>query len=485
MAVGKVSWFLLSGACLVLVVALWMNRSDENQTQHRLQLILQGLLKTETELQVEPSLKIAVGFGACLDVIVPSRHVFRNLKAPERPRNHDVLNTHDELLETFTYYFKHGAAAERFVANATLFREVLQQAKSSSEWRSTLGGNAALLATRFALEGAQVLLGSHMSADLKESLPEGVTVAGPEIDEDDYHMLLEYAAGEKFIQYKAPRANRFIIHNDHVNPRFRSIEGFDDKMKNFQPSLFVLGGVHVMDNFPYREGQLDSSMNRLLTVLQEIPTSTAIHFEMGSFVDHDLLKRIVRQVLPLSQSLGMNEQELANLNSLLKYDNISYVSDSYPRVATVLDQTRELFQSLYDSAPNGRPLSRIHIHTLAFQAILRVVRDPKHSVFEWMNTRASAAKSALTAHRHTCGSHDIDINRAKIIMDDSFTTTNGPNRQRIPFDPDEPVRCWNEVLQGTKVEVEFCVAPVLVCTKVLQTGGGGDNVSAAGLVLQV
>lgn len=69
-------------------------------------------------------------------------------------------------------------------------------------------------------------------------------------------------------------------------------------------------------------------------------------------------------------------------------------------------------------------------------------------------------------------------------MDDSFTTTNGPNRKRIPFMPDDPVRCWNEDLDGPNVEIEFCVAPVLVCTRVLQTGGGGDNVSAAGLVLQ-
>lgn len=72
----------------------------------------------------------------------------------------------------------------------------------------------------------------------------------------------------------------------------------------------------------------------------------------------------------------------------------------------------------------------------------------------------------------------------QIIMDDSFTTTNhGPDRKRIPFVPEDPVRCWNEFLGET--EVEICVAPVLVCTKVLQTGGGGDNVSAAGLVLQL
>lgn len=69
---------------------------------------------------------------------------------------------------------------------------------------------------------------------------------------------------------------------------------------------------------------------------------------------------------------------------------------------------------LHSSKPQSRPLSRIHIHTLAFQAILRVIKDPKNAVREWKATRASAAKAALTAHRHTCGSHEIDVNQAKV-----------------------------------------------------------------------
>lgn len=88
-------------------------------------------------------------------------------------------------------------------------------------------------------------------------------------------------------------------------------------------------------------------MNRLLTVLEEVPDTAAVHFEMASYVDAALMLRIIHQVLPLTQSLGMNEQELPNLISLLKYDNISYVADSYPRVATVLDQIRELFRFVY------------------------------------------------------------------------------------------------------------------------------------------
>lgn len=35
------------------------------------------------------------------------------------------------------------------------------------------------------------------------------------------------------------------------------------------------------------------------------------------------------------------------------------------------------------------------------------------------------------------------------------------------------------------VNVEVCVAPVLVCKNARQTAGAGDNISAAGLILQI
>ena len=56
--------------------------------------------------------------------------------------------------------------------------------------------------------------------------------------------------------------------------------------------------------------------------------------------------------------------------------------------------------------------------------------------------------------------------------------------QRVPFDENRPVACWFEILQGGK-EVEFCLAPNLVCSDAKQTAGGGDNISAAGLIVQL
>lgn len=190
-------------------------------------------------------------------------------------------------------------------------------------------------------------------------------------------------------------------------------------------------------------------------------------------------------VLPSqADSLGMNEQELPNLLSLLKGTNITVLSDPNPRVATVLDQMREVYRILNrpyrdvvaEGNPEGakvKPLTRLHVHTLAFQAII-VTRGS-----QWKNTMSATAKASLTANRHVCGSNDIDTSKARLIMDESFSVSRQEGSQRIPLQETKPVSCW------TEDDYEICVAPVLVCTEVYQTAGGGDNVSAAGLVLQI
>lgn len=185
----------------------------------------------------------------------------------------------------------------------------------------------------------------------------------------------------------------------------------------------------------------------------------------------------------------MNEQELPNLLSLLKGSNITVLSDPNPRVATVLDQMREVYRILNElykdandaSVENGtngananrKPLTRLHVHTLAFQAMI-VTRGS-----QWKNTMSATAKASLTANRHVCGSNDIDPSKARLIMDDSFSVSRQEGSQRIPLQETRPVSCWDEE------DYEICVAPVLVCTEVYQTAGGGDNISAAGLVLQI
>ena len=336
------------------------------------------------------------------------------------------------------------------------------------------------MATRFHKEGiSRILLGSRRSPDLEKFLPRDIKIAShSDPGDSDVHLLIEYPAGDSWGSLSAPRANRFILHSDKSNSMLKGMEEFHDQLHAFSPDLFVVSGLQMLDNFPYPANEGEERVDELASRVQDLKMNspaTKVHFEMASFTDARLLKQLVTGVIPFVDSLGMNEQELPNLRSIFTLGNITLASDSYPRTAVILDQMRDVF-AYADHLSSGR-ISRMHVHTLAFQAVL--VRKGS----DWRNTRAAATKSALTAHRHTCGSDVIDVAKARLIMDDSFTTTNGASKLRIQFDSKYPVACWEETVAG--VAVEICVAPVLVCTRVLLTAGGGDNVSAAGLVVQL
>ena len=47
---------------------------------------------------------------------------------------------------------------------------------------------------------------------------------------------------------------RFIVHNDENNPTVSSLEAFSEEVKQFSPTLLVVGGLQMLDNFPFSPG---------------------------------------------------------------------------------------------------------------------------------------------------------------------------------------------------------------------------------------
>ncbi len=223
-------------------------------------------------------------------------------------------------------------------------------------------------------------------------------------------------------------------------------------------------------------GERNSRLTKLRQTLESVPQSTLIHFELASYSEEEWSKDIIEHIVKHVDSLGMNEQELPNLYSMLTNGTMTLISDPYPRVATTLDHMRTVYHILKNKQgkEEHRKLTRLHVHTLGYQAIMTSLKSP------WKNTMSAAAKASLTANRHVCGNNQIQTDKAKLLMDDSFLTSRGEGGKRVTYDADRPVSCWEE-----DRELFICVAPVLVCTEVVQTAGGGDNISSAGLVLQI
>ncbi|KAF6211865.1 hypothetical protein GE061_012381 [Apolygus lucorum] len=361
------------------------------------------------------------------------------------PKHHDFINEFYELQESYAYYFKHGAAAERFTANSSLFDELVASAERAPGSRYVIGGNAAVMAMRMHLEGCSVLLGATLTDRHLLAIPNDIKVVGGPISRDDIHLVLEYKSGESWGPYTAPRANRFIIHNDFHNPRVKSLNEFGRQLENFKPDVFVVSGLQLMDNYQYAESEdvrsevLESIVHQMLMV----PRSTKVHFEMASYTEEEFLNSVQKTIVPYSDSLGMNEQELANLHSLYTYGNVSVVTDSTPRVAAVLDQMRSIFWEIRSRSkfiPGHKTLTRIHVHTLAFQAVMV---DNVHG--SWKQPDVAAAKASLTAYRHVCASPEVDANQAKLLMDDSFSRSAvTAETGRVVLEPERPVPCWQE-----------------------------------------
>ncbi|XP_066588073.1 ADP-dependent glucokinase [Prorops nasuta] len=467
---------------LIVFVAIYY-RNTENILQKRLYTVLQALERLENKHIITTRPKVAIGYGACTDVYIDAKYLLQYSEEVGRPEHYDEINSQLELLKSFAYYFRHGAAAERYMPNNTLFDELVSKARSFPSSYSTIGGNAAIMALRFAREGCDVTMAAKLTKSLQQMIPQAIKVIGGETNRDDIHLILEYKNGEFWGPYKSARANRYIIHNDANNPKIKSLNPFDKVLSTYDPDLLVISGLQMMDNYPLPKGERQNILNKVKKQMINRSPSTKIHFEMASFVEEQLLLDLCDSVIPYADSLGMNEQEIANLYNVMHYGNISLVVDSTPRVAIVLDQMRTLFKLIYtkgNDIENSRKLTRIHVHTLAYQAIFTV----KNSI--WKNTMAAAAKASLTAHRHVCATSNVDVRKATLIMDESFSTST-IDGTRMSLNLDKPVSCWDEVLKinEDKIYIEACVAPVLVCTEASQTAGGGDNISSAGLVLQI
>lgn len=142
------------------------------------------------------------------------------------------------------------------MSNSKLYDDLIEQALKQSDSRWSIGGNAPLMAKRFFMEGWKVLLAAKMSEKLKMYIPRNIQIVGIEENEevkDDIHMILEYKTNEMFGAYKAPRANRYIMHNDENNPLLSSLEKFGEYLPDFRPNLLVISGLQMMDNYPFKK----------------------------------------------------------------------------------------------------------------------------------------------------------------------------------------------------------------------------------------
>ena len=439
------------------------------------------------------NLTYVVGLNAAVDLIVPATELLSALKlsAPSSPphpnynnnnnnnNDNDVLNEDgldnlEALRACFAHHFSAGTAAERTFTDSAAYGHIVSVARSLSSSRVYPGGNAALigdhiLATPAGMAGQRrVVLVANVGPVLANLLPKNMEVAQEmKSDQDEVHLILEYAKGEKWGTLTAPRANRFIFSHDRTNAELRPLDGFRAALDRVQggtgvgkgkgenksnndvvastADVLVVSGVHQLASEP--ESLRQARVDKLVEFLDSVDSRLPVHLELACIEDAAFMALLASKVLSKVDSLGLNEQELAALaaavpeaphHALLARDGldipeVGLVADVMGWILSKFGSTSTSTNSSSScggsgsaggaggggncssssSSQDGRRLSRVHFHSLTFH-LLATRRD------FWADSEAAAATGATTCSARACESPELDPKRFDLLFPPTY-----------------------------------------------------------------
>ncbi|XP_035251220.1 ADP-dependent glucokinase isoform X2 [Anguilla rostrata] len=416
--------------------------------------------------------RVAVGVNACVDVVVSGVGLLQALAVdPGQGSDHEVLHSKEDLKEAFTYYMEKGAAAERFFSDGEAFQRIARAAAEYPGAQLYVGGNAALIGQKLATyPQLMVLLCGPVGPRLHEMLDDQIVVPPQSLQEtDEFHLILEYKAGEQWGPTRAPQANRFIFSHDVANGEMSTLETFVASLEEFQPDLVVLSGLHMM------EGQgrelWEERLKEAVVAISDVRNQVPIHLELASMTDKDYMNRIMQEVIPMVNSIGLNEQELLFLSQAGEGPHSELASwDGMPDVGRVSDILLWVLERHGRTDPESEAdLTRIHFHTLAYHILATVDGY-------WGNQVAAVAAGARVAGSQACGLESIDATKVTLRAPRNFHSSYSEPRESLTLDPAMPVTVYH------RGNVTFYMTPVLVCKQPLRTVGLGDAISAEGLL---
>ncbi|GAB9468172.1 Adp-dependent glucokinase-like [Globisporangium polare] len=417
--------------------------------------------------------------------------------------HHERISSLRDLQESFAFYFANGAAAEQSMSSPEQFREIVKFANEISGVKHKVGGNAATMADRAAVEGCDVLLGAAIGKEMRKHFNANIQLVGhlEDHEHEDVHLVLEYSKGDEFRAHVTPRANRYYLNHDIYNARLSVLEEFEQALDEFSPDLVVFGGLQLMEVETDEERRL-ARLTKLSEVLQNLwLKQVPSHYEFAAVSDFSLFDDTVRLVLPWVDSIGLNEQELYILHHYLVTGEEGTATNSRPTVAQISEQIHDVIQFASRAQKafqnNGRErhqgakakneqlalaqLSRIHFHTLQFH----IMCQKQDGI--WADPTAALVQSALMSSKLACGKNnsspetmrpaaemEVDSERVELLLGRQVLVSKQQSL-KVDIDPLSPVITWQEA------DYQCHLVPMLACKKPDHTAGLGDNISGTGM----
>ena len=243
------------------------------------------------------------------------------------------------------YCVKNGCGAEWLVFEQVVFEFLKNRYFEKSLVR--MGGNAGIMANALSEIGAsrvvpnvavpsktQLSLFSKkavyfpdvpLQTENKQDLEPGNHISASFSNQDPIHFVFDFSEGETFSLYgteiRAPRENRFIATCDHLNFRLFVNPAFENYALKHAGEMdgALISGFHLLletypDGSTYKE-ILENSFAQL-KAWKAGNEKLRVHLEFGHFSSREIANSVFLKFAGISDSIGMNEDELAMLHNL-------------------------------------------------------------------------------------------------------------------------------------------------------------------------
>lgn len=243
------------------------------------------------------------------------------------------------------YCMKNGFGAEWLVFEQSVFNFIKSRYFGKSLVR--MGGNAGIMANALSQLGvSRVIPNVAVPSKTQLSLFSKKTIYFPETfaqleknagtapeknkgatskSQEPIHFVFDFSEGEIFSLYgtevRVPRENRFIATCDHLNLRLFVNPAFEQYALQHACEIdgVLISGFHLLlENYP--DGStyktiLDDTFSQLRS-WKAVNDKLQIHLEFGHFASKEIANSVFQKFANLSDSFGMNEDELALLHNL-------------------------------------------------------------------------------------------------------------------------------------------------------------------------
>ena len=200
----------------------------------------------------------------------------------------------------------------------------------------------------------------YYARDLYAFTEQGLSLL-EDIERDDskapIHVVIEYPKDLRLKRYKgvrSPVSNRFIFSNDPINSSLKLDEFFIHQYETLVQKnwVFLLSGYHLLS-----PAKLTATfMNAHKSMFQKLQGKAKwVHFELADTVHSKVRSFIMKEILPFTTSIGLNEVELHKFlnRSLPKKVSLEYFLElltSFPYEGIILFHTHGLYISVDSSS---------------------------------------------------------------------------------------------------------------------------------------